>query len=352
MKWLIYGAYGYSGRLIAQEAIRRGLQPIIAGRRAEQMAPVIAETGFESRIFDLDNSELLDKNLQDIDLVLHCAGPFSATSAPMLEACLRNRCHYLDITGEMDVFEHCHSPAVDQRAKAVGVVVCPGVGFDVIPTDCVAAALKQALPDANHLSLGFASKSGFSPGTAKTSVEGMAKGLHVRMDGEIQRVAPRSRTINFGDGDKLAAAIGWGDVSTAYHSTGIANVDVYIPASPSMVKKMRQMARLRWIIALPFVQTFLKKQVAKRIKGPDQAARAKSPTLVWGEARNAKGEKRIARVKTANGYDVTINGALEITAYVLKQGDTLAGSYTPSKLMGAGLISQLPGSGSIEISQE
>ncbi|MCP5334920.1 MAG: saccharopine dehydrogenase NADP-binding domain-containing protein [Oceanospirillaceae bacterium] len=350
MKWLIYGAYGYSGRLIALEAKKRGLTPVLAGRNLQQLQTVAAETQFEIRAFDLNDATTLDKNLHDIELVLHCAGPFSATSAPMLDACLRNRCHYLDITGEMDVFEHCHSAAIAQRAKAAGVVVCPGVGFDVIPTDCIAAALKKALPDASHLSLGFASKSGFSPGTAKTSVEGMAKGLHVRIAGKIQRVAPRSRMIDFGEGERLAAAIGWGDVSTAYHSTGITNVDVYIPASPSMVKKMRTMARLRWLIAIPFVQNYLKKQVGKRIKGPDEAARAKSPTLVWGEASNAKGEKRIARVKTANGYDVTISGSLAVVEFLAREGDHLAGSYTPSKLIGENLVSQLPGSGTIEIS--
>lgn len=350
MKWLIYGAYGYSGSLIAREAKKRGLTPILAGRNLRQLQAIAAETQFEVRVFDLGDATLLDQNLQDIDLVLHCAGPFSATSAPMLNACLRNRCHYLDITGEMDVFEHCHSAAIAQRAKAAGVVVCPGVGFDVIPTDCVAAALKQALPDATHLSLGFASKSGFSPGTAKTSVEGMAKGLHVRVNGKIQRLAPRSRLIDFGEGEKLAAAIGWGDVSTAYHSTGINNVDVYIPASPSMVKKMRTMARLRWLIALPFVQNYLKKQLGKRIKGPDQTAREKSPTRVWGEVSNAKGEKRIARLKTANGYDVTVSGSLAVVEFLSREGKHLAGSYTPSRLMGADMVSQLPGSGPIEIS--
>src|SRR3546814_3482070 len=124
-------------------------------------------------------------------LVLHCAGPFSATSAPMIEACLQAKAHYLDITGEISVFEHAQTQ--DARAKAAGIVVCPGVGFDVIPTDCVAAALKAALPDATHLALGFDSRSGFSPGTAKTSVEGLAQGGKVRENGHI-RAVPLARS--------------------------------------------------------------------------------------------------------------------------------------------------------------
>src|SRR3546814_18073465 len=99
----------------------------------------------------------------------------------MIEACLQAKAHYLDITGEISVFEHAQTQ--DARAKAAGIVVCPGVGFDVIPTDCVAAALKAALPDATHLALGFDSRSGFPPGTAKTSVEGPAPGRHGRASG-------------------------------------------------------------------------------------------------------------------------------------------------------------------------
>src|SRR3546814_17052749 len=114
-------------------------------------------------------------------LVLHCAGPFSATSAPMIEACLQAKAHYLDITGEISVFEHAQTQ--DARAKAAGIVVCPGVGFDVIPTDCVAAALQAALPAATQLALGSDSPSAFSPATAQTPVAGPAQAGHASEHG-------------------------------------------------------------------------------------------------------------------------------------------------------------------------
>ncbi len=183
-------------------------------------------------------------------LVLHCAGPFSATAAPMMAACLSAHAHYLDITGEISVFEHART--LDAAARAAGIVICPGVGFDVIPTDCVAAALKAALPDATHLALGFDSRSGFSPGTAKTSVEGLAQGGKVRQDGRIVSVplAYKTRRIDFGDGEKLAMTIPWGDVSTAYATTGIPNIEVYIPGSPAMVARARRANRLRWLLGI------------------------------------------------------------------------------------------------------
>ncbi len=179
MRWMIYGTYGYTGELIAREAVRRGYKPILAGRSREKVEAQASELGLEARHFGLDEARL-DAQIEDCELVMHCAGPFSATAAPMMEACLRARAHYLDITGEISVFEHAQS--LNDRARSAGVVVCPGVGFDVIPTDCVAAALKNALPDATHLALGFDTRSSMSPGTAKTSIEGLAQGGKVRRD--------------------------------------------------------------------------------------------------------------------------------------------------------------------------
>ena len=177
-KWMIYGANGYTGRLAAREAKDRALTPILAGRRAEQIQPLARELGFESRLFDLADPAVVARNLEDVAAVLHCAGPFSATSRPMLAGCLRARTHYLDITGEIAVFEDIH--ARSEEFKNAGIVVIPGVGFDVVPTDCLAAMLKRELPSATHLKLAFKSREGrLSPGTTKTMVEGLPEGRQV-----------------------------------------------------------------------------------------------------------------------------------------------------------------------------
>ena len=242
--WMIYGANGYTGELIAREAVSRGLKPVLAGRTAAKVEPLAANLGLQARVFDLRDAAATARGVEGMGLVLHCAGPFSATAAPMMAACLATHAHYLDITGEISVFEHART--LDAAARAAGIVICPGVGFDVIPTDCVAAALKAALPDATQLALGFDSRSGFSPGTAKTSVEGLAQGGKVRQDGRIISVplAYKTRRIDFGDGEKLAMTIPWGDVSTAYATTGIPNIEVYIPGSPAMVARARRANRL------------------------------------------------------------------------------------------------------------
>ncbi|KAB2911028.1 MAG: NAD(P)H-binding protein [Hyphomicrobiaceae bacterium] len=346
--WMIYGANGYTGELIAREAARRGLKPVLAGRTREKIEPLAHELGLQARIFDLRDRAATAAALQGMSLVLHCAGPFSATAAPMIAACLAVHAHYLDITGEVGVFEHAQSQ--NAAARAAGIVVCPGVGFDVIPTDCVAAALKAALPDATHLALGFDSRSGFSPGTAKTSVEGLAQGGKIRKDGRIIAVplAYKTRRIDFGDGDKLAMTIPWGDVATAYYTTGIPNIEVYIPGSPAMVARVRRANHFRWLLACAPVQSFLKKRIEKSVRGPSAERRDALPTYVWGEARNAKGETRTARIKTANGYSLTVTGALAVVEHLMRN-PAEGGAYTPSRLVGPDLVTRLPGSGPLQV---
>lgn len=349
MSWMIYGANGYTGELIAREAVKRGQKPVLGGRNADKLAALAKELKLESRVFGLSDAAQLGKGLQGIELVLHCAGPFSATSAPMIEACLQAKAHYLDITGEISVFEYAQTQ--NARAKAAGIVVCPGVGFDVIPTDCVAAALKAALPDATHLALGFDSRSGFSPGTAKTSVEGLAQGGKVRENGRIRAVplAYHVRKIDFGDGEKLAMTIPWGDVATAYASTGIPNIEVFIPGSPAMIANAKRANYIRWLLGWAPVQRVMKNRIARTVKGPSASQREKLASHVWGEARNAAGATKTARIKVANGYALTITGSLAVVDF-LREHRPAGGAYTPSMLCGANLVQGLPGSGPLQIS--
>lgn len=344
--WMIYGANGYTGELIAREAVKRGLSPILAGRSGDRIRPLAEELGLQYRCFSLE--QIRADALGDVGLVLHCAGPFSATAEPMMHACLRYGCHYLDITGEIEVFER--AAALDDKARQAGIVLIPGVGFDVIPTDCLAARLKAALPDANHLALGFDSRSGFSPGTAKTSVEALPQGSMVRRDGKLMKtpLATYTRTIAFGHEPKMAVAIPWGDVSTAWHSTGIDNIEVYIPMSPRKIAQLKRMNWFRGMLGWSWVQALIKGRIERTLHGPSDNQRQRHTTWVWGEVRNAKGEYVEGRIHTANGYDVTVSGALAVAEHLLSQPEA-SGYHTPSTLMGWALVEQLPGSGAIEL---
>lgn len=345
---LIYGATGYTGELIAREAVRRGLNPVLAGR-SESVAALATALGCEHRTAPLHDPAALDRLLQGAGLVLHCAGPFSATSAPMVEACLRQRSHYLDITGEIDVLEAVH--ARDAAARQAGVVLCPATGFDVVPTDCVASRLKRELPDATYLSLGFASKGRPSRGTLKTSIENLARGGRIRSAGRITAVAHafRERDIDFGEGVRSAVTIPWGDVSTAYWTTGIENIECYIAMPAASIAKLRRLNTFGGLLQFGPVQGFMKRMATRGPAGPDAAARAANTMLVWGEAQAPSGERVTARVRVANGYDVTVHAALAIAQHLLAGKPAAAGHRTPSQVMGDGFVETLPGSGRIEI---
>lgn len=344
---LIYGANGYTGELIARAAAAAGLAPILAGRSAAPIEALARELGCEFRVFALDAAAAVATALAGSRVVLHCAGPFSATAGVMMAACLKARAHYTDITGEIEVFELGFRQ--DAAAKQAGIVVCPGVGFDVVPTDCIALTLKQALPAAAHLALGFDSRSGLSRGTASTSVEGLGHGSRVREEGVIRAIpfGSLTRKIDFGAGEKLAAAIPWGDVSTAFRTTGIPNIEVYVPVSPRALANLRRLARLGWLLRSGPAQSFLKWRIQRGTPGPTAEERARTLVYVWGEARSGARTKT-ARVRVPNGYTVTIDASLAIARRLLTDR-VPPGFTTPARLMGADFVTSLPGASKITV---
>ncbi|HRQ66841.1 MAG TPA: saccharopine dehydrogenase NADP-binding domain-containing protein [Xanthomonadaceae bacterium] len=341
--WMIYGANGYTGRLIAELAKNEGLTPTLAGRTVESVKRLADTLDLPHRAFALDDPDTVNRNLEGMDLVLHCAGPFSETSAPMLEACLQARAHYLDITGEIDVFAHCH--AQDTRAAERGIVVIPGTGFDVVPTDCLAAMLKTKMPDAVSLVLAFDGGGGPSPGTAKTGVEGLAKGGRVRKDGNLKTVplAWKSRYFVRDGQQRLAITIPWGDVFTAYVSTGIPDIEVYMTVPPSAAKRLRRLRLVQPLLGLGFVQRFMKKRIDKSVKGPSAERREKTGCTVWGEVTDAAGHVRRAMLTLPNGYSLTAEAALGIARRLLDDAPAQGGFRTPSQLMGADYVLGLKG---------
>jgi short subunit dehydrogenase-like uncharacterized protein len=341
-KWMIYGANGYTGRLIVKQAQELGLRPVLGGRNRDAIAAMAVETGLNSEVFDLDDEAGVKQALQGISVVLHCAGPFSATSQSMIEACLAQHCHYLDITGEISVFANAHRQS--EAAKRADIVLMPGVGFDVVPTDCLAAKLVKALPAATALTLALEFGGHMSPGTAKTSVEGLAGGGCIRRDGKLQWVplAWKTREIPFEHGKRLAVTIPWGDVFTAYISTGVANIEVFMSAPPSAILRMKRLRMIKPLLSMQWVQNVMKRRIEKSLTGPEEGERQAAQMQLWGEARSADGRCVSATMTTPNGYDVTVTASLGIVGFLLKN-DVEGGFYTPSLLMGVDYATSLKG---------
>ena len=342
MNWMIYGANGYTGRLAAREALRRGMRPVLAGRNGEAVESLAAELGLEHRAFGLDDPQSVRQALEDVAVVLHCAGPFSATSEPMVRACLEAGTHYLDITGEIAVFEAVH--ALDGEARRRDIVLLPGAGFDVVPTDCMAARLVEALPAATSLKLAFDAGGGPSPGTAKTSVERLGQGGCIRRDGKLQDVplAWKTRAIPFATGERMAVTIPWGDVYTAHVSTGIPDIEVYLALPPKAIGRLKRLRRLQPLLRLGMVQSFLRRRIERGVKGPSDDRRASTGVQLWGCVESADGRSVTATMSTPNGYDLTVDASLTLAAHLL-ENDVEGGYYTPSLLMGSGFAERLNG---------
>jgi short subunit dehydrogenase-like uncharacterized protein len=340
--FLIYGANGYTGALIARAAVARGQRPLLAGRNAESLAGLAQQLGLEHRVFGLDNPSAVEEGIRGTAAVLHCAGPFAHTSKPMADACLRTGAHYLDITGEVAVFEAL--AARDEEARAAGVMLLPGAGFDVVPSDCLAARLKRRLPSATHLALGFQTLGRVSRGTATTMIENVHRGGLVRQNGVLRRVpaAWKTRTIDFGSGPVQAVTIPWGDVSTAYHSTGIPNVEVFTAASLGLRLLARASRWLGWLLGSAPVQRFLKWRIRARPPGPTDEERARGRSLLWGEATAPSGQKVVSRLRGPEGYTLTVLAALAIVERVLA-GQAPPGFQTPSRVFGADFVLGLDG---------
>ncbi|HEY2577127.1 MAG TPA: saccharopine dehydrogenase NADP-binding domain-containing protein [Streptosporangiaceae bacterium] len=337
MTWLLYGAYGFTGTLVARLAVARGERPVLAGRSAGKVAELAGQLGLEHRVFGLTDPDAIRRGLDGVSAVAHCAGPFSATAGPMARACINAGLHYLDVTGEIAVFEELHG--LGERARAAGSVLLPGAGFDVVPTDCAAALLAAALPGARRLDLAFLAGGGPSPGTAKTAVEGMRTGGQARIDGVITTVPMGWRTIQaaFPSGPRTATSVPWGDVSTAWYSTGIPDITTYTVV-PAAAMRANQALGLAKLLRLgPALR--LARALAGRAPGPDEQRRARTRAEVWGRASDGERSVQITLV-TPNAYDLTADSVVRA---VTRLGSVSPGVHTPSTAFGPRYVTELDG---------
>jgi saccharopine dehydrogenase (NAD+, L-lysine-forming) len=341
--WMLYGATGYTGRITAKLARERGLEPILAARSEEKLRPLAQSLALQYRAFDLEDPVKLRQNLAGVAAVLHMAGPFSSTSSPMVDACLASGCHYLDISGEVAVYESIWPR--QQQAVQAGVVLLPGVGFDVVPTDCVAAMLHDALPDATALELAFVTLgSKPSPGTTKTWIEGLAKGGLVRESGQLKQLplAGKTRKIEFPSRPRHCLALPLGDVSSAYITTGIPNIVVYVAMPERATRVLAALGSVRGVLGNQRVQRLLKRLVGWGVRGASAEARKGGRTEVWGEAKNDSGEVVTAALTTPDGYTFTADSSLRCLERALS-GQIAPGATTVGKALGGEFVAECDG---------
>ncbi len=343
--WMLYGAYGFTGKLILQEALARGHRPILAGRQANQLKPLAEKYNLEYRAFDLNEIPVIEKNLDGLALLLHSAGPFIHTSTNMLRACINKGVHYTDITGEITVFKNTFSHNLYAREK--NIVLMSGIGFDVVPTDCLAKYVSKKIPDPIDLTLAFSAIGKPSVGTLKSMIESIKEvGTMVRRNSVLKKIplGQQSKTFMFPDGEKSCIPISWGDLETAYHSTGISNITTYI-SMPSPVISLLQHGSgiLNLLLQNTTVIESLKDIVSMFYAGPSEAELESGKTAIIAQVNNGHGEKFSAFLETREGYFFTAQASVLLVDKILKSDGSLKGSLTPSMAFGEDLVLEIEG---------
>ena len=346
--FLLYGANGYTGELIARHAAQYDLRPILAGRREEALKPLAARLNYPYKVFEVTDSDALLAALREVRLVVNAAGPFQFTAKPIIDACLQTGTNYLDVNGDIAVFEMIRQ--MDAAAKQAGIMLLPGSGFDVVPTDCTALLLKKLLPDAIKLKLAFANISGgLSHGTAATMVNKLGQGGAVRKDGKVVSVplGQKGMWVDFSDVSKanvkrkFVMTIPWGDIATAYFTTGIPDIESYTAISPKVYRLLKIQILFNWLLRTESIRNIIRKKIDKRPAGPSDEQRSKSMSLVWGQAVNGQRETKTVRMSCPDGYTLTMYSTLLLAQKVL-HGNLKPGYQTPAGAYGEDLVLELP----------
>ena len=338
---ILYGSYGYTGRLIAKECSAKKLNLILAGRSEEALQQQSAETGFPFEVVDIANNTSLRALLAKGKVVIHCAGPFRHTAKAMADACVETKTHYTDITGEYQVFELL--AGYDQKAKVAGITIMPGTGFDVVPSDCLALHLKNQLPSATHLQLAFTmSKGGLSRGTKKSMVEGLGEDGQIRANGKLINLAlgEKSMEVDFGTFKTPTLCIPWGDIVTAWLSTGIPNIEVYTGATSRMIKNAKRIKYINWLLKKRWVKRFLLNRIDQQKSGPSDEKRESGRSFLWGKVWDDTGTQVESRLETLSGYALTSKTSVLIAEKIIS-GNFKSGYQTPAMAYGAGLILEI-----------
>ncbi len=344
-QWMIYGANGYTSLLTIPKALEAGLRPVLAGRSRSAIEPLARKYDLPFRVFPLEDPAQVARELQGFELVLHCAGPFIETASPMLQACLRSGTHYMDITGELAVFEM--AAGLGAAAHEAGIMLMPGVGFDIVPGDCLALQLKQQLPDAVrlHLAVQNFAFEGLSRGTVKSLVRILgSSGQKIRRNGVLVDVPAfaNRRQVTFFDKPVTVYSLALADPFTAYHTTGIPDIEIFSDFASYPFLDLRRFGPLLGVARNEVLANALVKGVDRLLRSPEREVLERMQMFIWGEATNARGERVERLITTDNAYIFTADSCVACVRRAL-DGTVKTGYQTPARVFGAEFLFEIPG---------
>ncbi|KTB82556.1 hypothetical protein AO069_16660 [Pseudomonas syringae pv. syringae PD2774] len=314
---LIYGATGYTGRMAAERARALGLNVEIAGRNQQRLVSLAAQLDVKYRVFDADQAEGF---LSGISVLLNFAGPFVQTAEPLMRACIKAGVDYLDITAEINVYRLAER--LGAEAAASQVMLLPGVGWDVVPTDSLAVQVAGRVQGPTALNMALQVPGSMSRGSAMSASEIIGAGVLARIDGELVAMPDAEpRHFDFGQGPVLCVPLSFGDLVTAWHSTGIRNIAMFVHIAGD---------------------AFPQGDLSQLPDGPTPEQREAHRARAVVEVTDAKGAIARSMIETVNGYTYTPLAAVEAARRVL-DGERLPGFVTPAKVFGGGFAESIAG---------
>jgi len=338
---LIYGATGYTGRLIAERLRNSRRHLVVAGRTADRVQGLAAELGVAGDVIAIDDAEALDSALGDVDVLINAASPFTLTAPALIESCLRTKTHYLDISGELPVFQNAFLH--DEAARGRGIMIMPGAGFGIVASDCLAAHVAALVPNAKYLRIAVRPGS-ISRGSFRSALRVANSPVSIRRNGRMMLlpVGRLQRAFDFGDGEKECVAVSWADVFTAYHSTGIRNIEAYFEADFASRALYHLGAGVADTMQLNPVKNLIDAIARAWPEGPPEVQRRAEKCVIVAEAEDSWRQVRSARLTTPDGYSFTAEAASAI-ALRAARGDFLSGFQTPARVYGADLALEFKG---------
>ncbi|MBI6797580.1 saccharopine dehydrogenase family protein [Pseudomonas syringae] len=314
---LIYGATGYTGRMAAERARALGLNVEIAGRNQQRLASLAAQLDVNYRVFDADQAEGF---LSGISVLLNFAGPFVQTAEPLMRACIKAGVDYLDITAEINVYRLAER--LGAEAAANQVMLLPGVGWDVVPTDSLAVQVAGRVQGPTALNIALQVPGSMSRGSAMSVSEIIGAGVLARIDGELVATPDAEpRHFDFGQGPVLCVPLSFGDLVTAWHSTGIPNIAMFVHIAGD---------------------AFPQGDLSQLPDGPTPEQREAHRARAVVEVSDATGAIARSIIETVNGYTYTPLAAVEAARRVL-DGERQPGFATPAMVFGGGFAESIAG---------
>lgn len=337
---MIYGANGYSAQLIIEECLTKNIKPILAGRNVKSVQQLAQKYNCDFRTFDLSDDKVVDSAIEDVHTLINCAGPFKFTAKELIEACLRTKTNYLDITGEIPVLHLAFSKLKDAIRNKI--IILPSVGFDIIPTDCLAKRMSELMPDAKYLKLGLINNRGkISRGTLLTTLEFLAGKGMIRRDNKLIESGIGELTVNvkLKDFSFKGISIPWGDVYSTIYSTKISNAEVYLAVSDLLYYFRNFAVFFLKILKIKFIKKLISAFIKKNITGPSKQERDSAKTFIWCRVENTKGEMKEEVYQVMEGYNLTAKGAVECALRVMRN-NLKPGVYTPALAFGSDFLNQ------------